>query len=623
VAGFFSSDSEARASWAPWLAGSVPLAYYVAGASSFTGFGEEGAFVSAARQLDVTYPPGAPISVLLSAPFALLPLGPLSFRVAVANAVCAALTLGLFARALLSTLPHVGIKSAPLAGALAVAASLWLGQTPLFAQQALRPQLFAVQFLLSMLVFETLLRFEADEPNSSMRTLYIGAFVQGLCFANHHVYGLLMLPVAAPTLGRVFAYRGFMGLMGHVAAPLLGFSAYIYVPSRLASGAHGALAAQGGLARLSLMLGEEPYWGPDWAAPLPVLKTLREGLFGPGVAGLIALLVLSTIGFTSMLRSSNRRRFGLIWFIALVLPPGSVWLVLEPKVREDAWGALLPCAFALVAAAAVGAGLLLERLCGHLPGVARVLAPLLIGLALLVFVRGAPAFASRPEFGDAFDELTRRTLPAHSALLLHDVGSTFRYLGGEAEEGGLRADVSLVPRAFRSFPHLLDQRARGQAELAPSVRELSRAGRLTTGTLQALSTRRPVYVELNEQLPASAYEISAEDGLWARVLSPQSVVSEARSAKAAQLVRMRRLYSTTGAFARLPHSAALQLGHTHLLQAVRRASLGDPDGARNYLSLCRALELDDPRVARLEQALARKSAVEIESYLRASEPAEK
>jgi hypothetical protein len=504
-----------------------------------------------------------------------------------------------------------------------VDASLWLAQTPLFAQQALRPQLFAVQFLLAMLVLETLLRFEAEEPNSSMRTLYIGAFVQGLCFANHHVYGLLMLPVAAPTLGRVFAYRGFMGLMGHVAAPLLGFSAYVYVPSRLASGAQGALAEQGGLARLSLMLGEEPYWGPDWAAPLPVLKTLREGLFGSGVAGLTALLVLSAIGFASMLRASNQRRFGLIWFIALVVPLSSVWLMLEPKVREDAWGALLPCAFALVAAAAVGAGRLLERICEHAPRLTRVLAPALIGLTLLVFVRGTPAFAARPELGDAFDELTRRSLPAQSALFLHDVGSTFHYLGGETEEGGLRADVNLVPRAFRSFPHLLDERARAQAELAPSVRELSRAGSLTAGTLRALTERRPVYVELGEQLPAAVYEASAEDGLWARVLAPQSVVSEARSAKAAQFERMRQLYSAGGALTRLPHSAALRLGHTHLLQAVRRAGVGDRDGARDYLSLCRALGLQDARVARLEHALAHKTAVEIESYLQAGEPAEK
>jgi Protein of unknown function (DUF2723) len=614
VAGFFPSDSEARASWAPWLTGAVALAYYVAGASGYTGFGEEGAFVAAARELDVTYPPGAPISVLLSAPFALLPLGPLSFRVAVASGACAALALGLFARALLWTLPHAGVKSAPLSGALATAASLWLGQTPLFAQQALRPQLFAVQLLLSLLVFEALLRFEADEPNSSMRTLYLGAFVQGLCFANHHVYGLLLLPVAAPTLGRVFAYRGFMGLMGHVAAPLLGFSAYAFVPSRLASTAHGALAEQGGLARLALMLGEEPYWGPSWAAPLPVLATLRAGLFGSSAAA-GATLLLSAIGFASMLHSSNRRRFGLVWLIALLVPLACVWLMFEPKLREDAWGALLPCALSLVAAAAVGAGQVFERVGERLPRVGRVLAPALVALGLLVFARGAPAFASRAELGDAFDELTRRSLPAHGALFLDDVGSTFHYLGGEIEEGRLRADLSLVPRAFRSFPPLLDARTRAREELTPSVRELAREGRLTTDTLQALSARRPVYIELDELLPAAVYEISAEDGLWAHVLPRETVVSEARSAKATQLERMRVLYRAAGDLSRLPHGASLQLGHTHLLQAVRRAGLGDGDGARDYLSLCRALGLDDPRVARLEQALASKTAVEIASYL--------
>lgn len=606
VAGFFSSDSEARASWAPWLAGAIPLAYYVAGASSSTGFGEEGAFVAAARGLDVTYPPGAPISGLIAAPFSLLPFGPLSFRVTVANAVCAALTLGLFARALLSTLPHVGVTSAPVAGALSVAASLWLGQTPLFAQQALRPQVFAVQFLLSMLVFASLLRFEAEEPNSSMRTLYIGAFVQGLCFANHHVYGLLMLPVAAPTLGRVFAYRGFMGLMGHVAAPLLGFSAYVYVPARLASAAHGALADQSALARLALMLGAEPYWGPEWAAPLPVLETLRDGMFRGGVAGPLAALLLSALGFASMLRSSNRRRFGLVWSIALLVPLASVQFVLELKLREDAWGALLPCAAALVAAAAVGAGRVLEGLAARAPRLPRLLGPALVALALLAFVRGAPASAAPPQFADAFDELTRRALPPGARLFLYDAGSSFHQLGAESEEGGLRADLSLVPLAFRGLP-LFDARA---------WPELARGGNLTLRTLQASSAQRPVYVELSEHLPVPVFESSAEQGLWARIPPEGTLVSEAPSAAAAQAARLRRLYAAVGPLSRLPFAAALQLGHTHLLQAVRRAGLGDDAGARDYLALCRALGFEDPRVARLERTLSQGSAIDIVRYLR-------
>jgi hypothetical protein len=613
VAGFFPSDSEARARWAPWLTGAVSLAYYLAGAGSSSGFGEEGAFVAAARELDVTYPPGAPVSVLLSAPFALLPLGPLSFRVAVASAICGAITLGLFARALLGTLPHVGVRSARLSGGLAVTASLWLGQTPLFAQQMLRPQLFAAQLLLSMLVFETLLRFEAEQPTDSMRTLYIGAFVQGLSFANHHVYALLLLPVAAPTLGRVFAYRGFMGLMGYVAAPLLGFSAYVYVPSRLASGASGALAEHSGLARLASMLGEEPYWGPSWAAPLPVLETLHQGL-GGNLAGLAVLLLLAALGFASMLHSSNRRRFGLVWLIALLVPLASVRLMLEPKLREDAWGALAPCAFALVAAAAVGAGQLLERVDVHLPRAARVLGPALPLLALLIFARGAPANASQAELGDAFDELTRRSLPAQSVLFLHDASSSFRYLGAEAEEGQLRADVSLVPLALRSLPHLQDARGRTQPELAPSLKAVVRDGRLSAPPLRALSARHPVYVELSEQLPASVFETSAEDGLWVRTLAPELVLSAAR--QAAQTERLRRLYRTAGDLSRLPHGAVLQLGHTHLLQAVRRAGLGDRQGARDCLELCRALGFEDARVARLYGALANNAQVAIDDYLR-------
>ncbi|HKO93304.1 MAG TPA: DUF2723 domain-containing protein, partial [Polyangiaceae bacterium] len=274
-----SSGKSARDThYVPWIAGSLPLAYYVAGASAHGGVFEEGSFVAAARELGVAYPPGAPIQTLLGAALALLPVGPLSFRVALASGLCAALTLALFSRALLLTLSHIGISDTRTAGLLSLAASLWLGQTPLFFAQALRPHVFASQFALSMLVIYTLLRFEAEEPHGTTRVLYFGAFVQGLCFANHHVYGLLMLPLAAPTLGRVFARRGFIGLMGHLAAPLIGFSAYLYVPLRLAHEPASGLADASGITRLLTVLSIEPYAGPSFFAATPLLPALARGL---------------------------------------------------------------------------------------------------------------------------------------------------------------------------------------------------------------------------------------------------------------------------------------------------------------------------------------------------------
>jgi hypothetical protein len=97
--------------WLGWLAGVVPLTFYLATASSFGGFHEEGALTAAARSLGVSHAPGAPLSSLIASFFALLPVGPLSFRVSVSAAVCAALMLGLFARTMFYTLLGAGVRA--------------------------------------------------------------------------------------------------------------------------------------------------------------------------------------------------------------------------------------------------------------------------------------------------------------------------------------------------------------------------------------------------------------------------------------------------------------------------------------------------------------------------------
>jgi hypothetical protein len=539
------SPAHGEGSWlpraVPWLAAALPLAYYVAAARAHGGLFEEGSFVAAARDLGVAHAPGAPIQSLLAAGLALLPVGPLPFRVAMVSALCAALTLALFARALMSTLRHLGLADPRFGALVSLAFSLWLAQTPLFFEQAVRPQVFALQFALSLLIIYTLLRFEEEEPHGSTRVLYFGAFLQGLCFANHHAYGLLMLPVAAPTLGRVFARRGFIGLMGHVTAPIVGFSVYLYVPLRLAHMRESGLANESGLSRMLAMLGEDPYLGPSWAVPPSFSSLVREGLALTTTSRLLVLAVFLATGLWVSLRTSHQRRFGTLWLIAWLVPCVSVRFMFSPRVSEDAWGALLPSACAMTALAASGCAFLCTQLL-HLPRRANeTIGWALVALGLTGLVtRDSRAAQLENRLADEFDELARRNLAPSAVLFAAEAETSFWYRGREAEEA-LRADVTFVPLFARSRAHVVEAWAEQTPELADTLRALVLQDALDPGTLQSLNTLRPVYLETSSTLPRALRETTLEDGVFLRVRSEGVTQRDLREAHAQRAQRVTRL----------------------------------------------------------------------------------
>jgi hypothetical protein len=464
------------------------------------------------------------------------------------SALCTALTLSLFARALMSTLRHLALAEERLAALLSLAASLWLAQTPLFFEQAVRPQVFALQFALSMLIIYTLLRFEEEEPHGSTRVLYFGAFLQGLSFANHHVYSLLLLPVAAPTLGRVFARRGFVGLMGYLAAPIVGFSAYLYVPLRLAHMPESGLAKQSGFVRTLAILGEEPYAGPGWAAPSSAGALLREGLSLPRPGQLVGFGLLLALGLWLALRNSHQRRFGTLWFLAFLVPFVSVSSVLSLRVREDAWGALMPAACALTAIASCGVAYLCNELAAPFPrALKHALGASAVALALAALVtRDGGDARAEDRLADEADEQARRRLAPNAVLFNDEASSAFWFQGREAEEG-LRADVTLVPLALRARPHLVESWAEQTPELAEALRALVLSAALDLGSLQSLNALRPVYLEPSGGLSRSVRASAVPEGLLLRIRSEGVTKRDTHEAEALNAERLSRLTKLSGA----------------------------------------------------------------------------
>jgi len=582
----------------------VPLAYYVATASANGGLYEEGTFVAAARSLGVPHPPGAPVTTIVSAFAALLPIGPLSYRVAVTSAVFSALTLALFARTLFFTLRSVGVgrrreQSAPAVGWLALAGAWFIAQTPMFYAQATRPNVYAAQFALALLVLDATIRFELSEPSDDRRPLYLGAFVQGLAFANHHVFAWMMLAAVAPTLGRIFARRGFLGLMATVAAPIIGFSAWIYVPIRGGKHPFINIGEASRLTRTFWVLNADPWWGPPDAPEPFVLRQLAQG-FASHVSGSVVLFVLALVGLLLASRAQSQRRFALLWLITIVVPLASVAWILEPKLILDAWGTLIPCAFGIVALATTGLGLMLQSASKRIDRAFRrgSISLSVAALAMLVVYARSRGLA-RFDAPDLLDDLARRQLPTRAVVLNRDMGAWFRHLGAEAEER-LRADVTFVPLAALRYPHVVEAISENAPELAPLLNDAQIAEPLALSSLRGAGERRPLFLSIDDQISIGVYPWLEHDGLYERVR--ESEVGADRGIAARETARFEGLHARLGARIHQPEVSAL-LSRVHLGKAIVSAELHERGSAMMHARLGLAVAPYDDRFARLWTAL--------------------
>ncbi|MET0286695.1 MAG: DUF2723 domain-containing protein [Polyangiales bacterium] len=560
----------------------------MASASSFGGLYEEGAFVAAARSLGVPHPPGTPITCLAAALAALFPIGPLAFRVAVSCAVFAALILALFARALFFSLRGLGLGAVDARGpaALALAATWFVAQAPMFLAVATRPNVHAVQFAIGLWMIDCLVRFELSQPNDDRRPLYVGAFVQGLSFANHHVFALLLLAVAAPTLGRVFARRGFLGLMAMTVAPIIGFSAWVYVPIRGGREPFINLGSPDKLTRIFWVLNADPWRGPSDVAEPRTWALLARGMSG-SLAVVVVLLALAALGLALAARTSNARRFALLWSIALLVPMASIAWILEPTVHADAWGALLPCALGLVALATFGVALGLRELRRLDLGMHRV-GYTLAGLAALALVLRASPPSQAPMW---IDELARRHLPTRAVVITPTMESMFRWLGAEAEEN-LRQDVTLLPLAALDYPHSVESLSDESPELAPVLGEYMRGHHLGAASLLALARKRPLRIELDHTVSPALYRTLVPAGWYESLDAPYEDDGEEWSDLAHKLAPELHEPGLSALWAR-----------RQLYEAIASASREQRELARTHVALGLRSAAKDPRLLALRNLL--------------------
>lgn len=199
----------------------LPLLLYVQTLAPTVTLEDSGEFITGAYWLGVVHAPGYPLWCLLVHPFTWLPWGTIAERVHLASAVFGAATTWLLFLCALRVFRDV---RAALAGALV------LGGSTILWSQSVVAEVYSLNAMLSVLLLYLALRWK---ESGAAAWLYGLAFSVGLSMTNHHLAGLVALPIFLWLLTvdprAIFDVRTVV-----VGAALLvvGLSVYLYLPIR-------------------------------------------------------------------------------------------------------------------------------------------------------------------------------------------------------------------------------------------------------------------------------------------------------------------------------------------------------------------------------------------------------
>jgi Protein of unknown function (DUF2723) len=583
------------------VAALLPFVVYTFSASGSAYLLDSGEFTAQARWLGVAHPPGHPLAGLWNGLFALLPCGPLSFRVALAQAAAGALTSTCVARACLRIAQSAGLGASSSA-ALACATALSLAGSYALWFQSIRAEVYALEAMLVAFALDQLAAALAGERRAAR--VYLASFALGLGLANHHLVALLAVPcVLVPLVSSQSVARIAREGLGACGAALVGLSAYAYLPLRAAATSPLNLGDPQSLARFWWVVSAQVYArniGTTAHEPLATrladLSVILVRALGP------AVLLLAFVGTYAGLRARPLRAQTALWLSAALINLGvRTWLG-PIRANPDILGYMLPGLCALSVLAALGAAALAvavrdgARL--RCPSSAALVMPV---LAALRFPLGFPGTRlDRLELTDTLTELRLRTLPPRSLVVLVTPQAAFMHWAAEASEA-LRPDVDVVPVPFLGYPGVAEALLARAPELAPWVARYREDGTMSLDALLAVAETRPVRVELDPvETRALHAHLTPARGFWALARAP--VTADAL---------MRGLDDTRaelGAFsAALEHSAdgetRAQALWAHYSAALRFAEGGARSAAAALAEAGLAQAPDTPELVALRRAL--------------------
>lgn len=530
------------------LAALVPLAIYALTASGTSYWLDSAEFTAAAVKLDIPHPPGHPLFGLWSKPFTLLPIGPLPYRVALAEAVAAALALYGVHVAVTRTLEKLGSGPALPRSLLSLAATWTLAGAYGFWFQAVRAEVYALEAMLVCASLERLSALDLRAPRPDPRPLYQACLALGLGLANHHFIAVLALPALAYALVALLRAHGPRVFGLGLASGSLGLACYVYLPLRAATLPPMDLGHPVSLRDFVWVVSAQVYArniGTQALQPLgerfaDLLVILIEN-FTPFV------LPLALLGAYALVRTRATWPLAYVWIVTVLVSLCGRAFLNPVRENPDVLGYMMPGFAALLALAAAGvAAPFVASTETAARWVFASLATLLVALGLGQFVGQAERSSLRGfHASDDFDDARRRALPTRALLVLTTPDVTFRHWEGEAVEA-LRADVAMLPLPFLGYGGSNQVLLRRHPELGSVVAQYMLRGQLSYPALRDLAETRPVLVELDAAAALPLFPFVVPDGLLYRVLStPPSadeIVRAARRRERAQATLLARVH---------------------------------------------------------------------------------
>jgi len=589
------------------IAGFVPFLLYAFTAGGHSYWLDSAEFTAAAVDLDIAHPPGHPVAALWGRAFALLPVGPLPYRVALAQGLAAAVAASALQVAFARTLTVLGVASRPARSLTSLGASWLLAFSYGFWFQAVRAEVYALQTMLICLALERLVKLAADRELSDVRPMYAASFYLGLGLANHHFMSVLAVPALLHGLWRVVRKYGAGSLGWTLASGSVGLVSYLYLPLRAASHPAMDLGHPASLRSFFWVVSAQVYArriGSQAAqtmsqrfADLLVILVEQFAMIG---------LPLSLAGLYLLTRKRALWPLAGVWSVtALITLCGRAWL--NPvRSNPDVLGYMLP---GFAAYLALGLAPLVV-LIGLVPAdrlrraSELLLGALVLGLSLVQLAANLGR-SSLADFhaSDDFDQLRQQPLPMRSILVLTNPESTFRHWEGQAVERA-RSDVSMLPLPFVNYADSAGVLLQRQPELRETVigYQQSVDGTLAYPALTALARQRPVLVELDLATCLPLFPWLLPEGLFYRVLLRAPSQEQLTQAAAARTKVVRKLYASVGA-QRAGTETRRQLLWLHFMDALYFASQGQPLLALDFASQGLQLQPREAELLRLVQLL--------------------